>query len=174
MMLYHLITKAVLKLSALMVITLSLCQIANATPKKREILSGPIEARVERVIDGDTLIVRAKIWLDQELTVRVRLAEIDTPELNARDQNVRRAAWNAYKALFRMTHDRKIILRNLRYGKYAGRVIAETFLADGTNISNELLRMRLAVPYGTKFKLDQTCDHEFCHTKKYINAQSLK
>jgi len=146
---------------------------ANAAPRKAETLSGPIEARVERIIDGDTLIVKAKIWLGQELTVRVRLAEIDTPEMNSRDQKIRRAAWNAYKALFRMTHDRKIILRNIRSGKYAGRVIAETFLTDGTNISNELLRMRLAVPYGKKFNRGQSCGQEFCRPNEFKNAQSL-
>ncbi|MEL7029946.1 MAG: nuclease, partial [Pseudomonadota bacterium] len=43
-------------------------------------LDGPVPAQVERVIDGDTIAVRALIWLDHEISVRVRLAGIDAPE----------------------------------------------------------------------------------------------
>lgn len=46
-----------------------------------EALSGPVKASVERVIDGDTVKMRAYIWVDQELIVSVRVAGIDAPEL---------------------------------------------------------------------------------------------
>ena len=49
-----------------------------------EALPGPISAEVVEVIDGDTLAVRARIWLGQELTVRARIAGIDAPELRGR------------------------------------------------------------------------------------------
>ena len=48
----------------------------------KESLAGPVPATVERVIDGDTLVVRARIWHGQEIIVRVRLANVDTPELS--------------------------------------------------------------------------------------------
>lgn len=38
-------------------------------------------ARVLAVIDGDTLAVRARIWIGQTIETRVRLAGVDTPEL---------------------------------------------------------------------------------------------
>ena len=41
---------------------------------------GPVAATVERVIDGDTIEVKAQIWIDQELRVAVRLAGVDAPE----------------------------------------------------------------------------------------------
>ena len=46
-----------------------------------EVLPGPIAADVIKVIDGDTLPVRARIWLGQEVEINVRLADVDTPEL---------------------------------------------------------------------------------------------
>ena len=42
-------------------------------------LPGPIQAEVLRVIDGDTIEVRAKIWLDQYIETNVRLAGLDAP-----------------------------------------------------------------------------------------------
>ena len=43
--------------------------------------SGPARGQVERVIDGDTVKMRVAIWLDQEILVSVRLADVDAPEL---------------------------------------------------------------------------------------------
>ena len=53
-----------------------------AAPPQRlaeEALAGPVRAVVERVVDGDTVDVRARIWLGQSLTVRVRIDGVDTP-----------------------------------------------------------------------------------------------
>jgi len=49
-----------------------------------EALAGPITATVERVIDGDTIDVRARIWLGQTVAVRVRIDKVNTPELETR------------------------------------------------------------------------------------------
>ena len=35
-------------------------------PGLAEIVPGPIPARIVRVIDGDTIVVRARIWLGQD------------------------------------------------------------------------------------------------------------
>jgi hypothetical protein len=47
-----------------------------------EIVPGPLPADLIRVIDGDTIEVRAHLWLGLELTIRVRLWGIDAPELD--------------------------------------------------------------------------------------------
>jgi endonuclease YncB( thermonuclease family) len=47
-----------------------------------EVLSGPVEATVVRVVDADSLVVRARIWLDQDLETSVRLLGVDAPELH--------------------------------------------------------------------------------------------
>src|SRR3954454_8376143 len=62
-------------------------------------IDGPISAELLRVIDGDTIEVRARIWLDLDLTTRVRLAGIDAPELNGGCAEERRLAGMAKLAL---------------------------------------------------------------------------
>ena len=49
----------------------------------RELLPGPMPARMVQVIDGDTIGVRARIWLEQDVTIHARLAGIDATELGA-------------------------------------------------------------------------------------------
>jgi len=65
-----------------------------SAPWARERLPGPIkgEADVVSVHDGDTLAVRARIWLGQEISTKVRLAEVHTPELRGRCHRERRMA----------------------------------------------------------------------------------
>src|SRR5690348_9703714 len=58
-------------------------------------LAGPVTAIVDRVVDGDTIQVRAQIWLGQSLTVRVRIEGVDAPELEARCPEERRMAEKA-------------------------------------------------------------------------------
>ena len=44
-------------------------------------IAGPVDAVVERVVDGDTVRVSARIWVDQYVSVSVRLKDVDAPEL---------------------------------------------------------------------------------------------
>ena len=73
---------------------------ANPTSPAEE-FPGPVSAVVERVVDGDTLDVRADIWLGQSLNVRVRIAGVDAPELapaarrNAAGRSPRAIIWCA-------------------------------------------------------------------------------
>ena len=43
-------------------------------------LTGPVAAELVRVVDGDTLAVKAHIWLGQTIETKVRIRGIDTPE----------------------------------------------------------------------------------------------
>ena len=139
---------------------------ATAALAKKPHLIGPIYATVERVIDGDTLIVKAKIWLDQELTVRVRLSGIDAPELKSHNPHHRRLAIQATNILKKITSGRQITLRNIRRGKYAGRVIADVYLNNGIQLSKYLLEHGLAVPYGRRFKIRHNCRANHCAPQK--------
>ena len=46
-------------------------------------MPGPIPAEILDVLDGDTIAVRATIWLGQAVETHVRLSGIDAPELRA-------------------------------------------------------------------------------------------
>ncbi len=70
-------------LSAL--VALGVILFVSGTARERvaaaELLPGPVPGRVIAVIDADTLAVAARIWLGQDVEVRVRLAGVDAPEL---------------------------------------------------------------------------------------------
>jgi hypothetical protein len=52
----------------------------GAAAHVRERLGGPVPAVVTKVVEGETLEVRALNWLAQELAIRVRRAGVDAPE----------------------------------------------------------------------------------------------
>jgi len=112
-----------------------------------DVLRGPVPAHVLRVIDGDTLEVRAHVWLGQDIITRVRLAGIDTPELNGRCALEKKQARQARAALQHIIKSGQVTLRNIRYGKFAGRILADLETDDGQDPQEFLLQKGLARPY---------------------------
>ena len=110
-------------------------------------LVGPVPAFVERVIDGDTIDVRARIWLGQEIRVRVRIRGVDAPEMKARCPVERELAVRARDYVTRAIAQRKISLTNISQGKYAGRVIASVALDTGETLAHALIRLKLGRAY---------------------------
>ncbi|HMI96135.1 MAG TPA: hypothetical protein VK479_06440 [Micropepsaceae bacterium] len=84
-----------------------------------EALAGPVTAMVERVVDGDTIEVRAAIWLGQTLIVRVRIDGVDAPELEARCAEERKLALAARDFLARRLQGTAVKLTHVVYDKYA-------------------------------------------------------
>lgn len=117
----------------------------------RDILPGPIPAQVLRVIDGDTLEVRARIWLGQDVTTLLRLAGVDAPEARGACANERALAAQATsfvrRALGSGDEPATVTLTEVTQGKYAGRVVARVAVADGRDLGAALVAARLARPY---------------------------
>ncbi len=117
----------------------------------RQDIPGPIRARVVEVIDGDTILVEARIWLDQVVTTRVRLLGVDAPELNGACELERVAARAARDFLGdRIAADPDgtgVVLHRVRWGKYAGRVLARVTTPAGTDLAAALLAAGHARPY---------------------------
>jgi micrococcal nuclease len=114
-----------------------------------DVVPGPVPATVLRVIDGDTFEARAEIWPDIEVTVAVRLAGIDAPELHAACPRERELAAAAQALLAReLLAAGEVLLAHVAHDKYAGRVLAEVRLADGRSAALLLLGSKLAAPYG--------------------------
>lgn len=111
-------------------------------------LSGPIAADVVTVTDGDTLAVRARIWLGQIIETRVRLRGIDAPEANGACPAEREQATAARRTVITLIRDRPVQLYDIQYGKFAGRVLARVETADGVDLAHELLRRQLVRRYG--------------------------
>ena len=110
-------------------------------------LAGPVPARVIAVVDGDTLAVKARIWLGQEVETLVRLAGVDAPELDAPCQDERLLAARARDLLQAMIGGHDVVLTDIRYGKYAGRVIARVLSPEGEDFATSLIAAGLGRPY---------------------------
>lgn len=118
-----------------------------ATWGPREPLAGPIPAQVLRVVDGDTLSVRARIWINQELETSVRILGIDAPELNGACEAERAKARQARAFLAKRTENRLVVLHDISNDKYGGRVLARVVTESGEDLGAILLGEGLAVPY---------------------------
>lgn len=115
---------------------------AGGTPAPsmaREVLAGPVVAEVERVVDGDTLAIRAKVWIGQEIAVLVRLRGIDAPELRGACAREVARARAAAATLVASLGTGPVILRNIEADKYFGRVVADV-AGPGGDIGAILLR----------------------------------
>ena len=126
--------------------------LAGGAPRAQDRLAGPVRARVLSVVDGDTIEVRAAIWLDQEVFARVRLAGVDAPEIKGRCERERELALAArdYLAVRLTPRDggaAEVRLHDIRYGKYAGRVLARVETLDGTDLGRGLMGAGLARAY---------------------------
>jgi endonuclease YncB( thermonuclease family) len=115
-----------------------------------ESVKGPIEARVVAVVDGDTLMVRARPWVGMEVETKVRLLGIDAPELKGRCAAERRRAKEARAFLERAVGGNAVTLHDVRHDKYGGRVLARVETASGKDCARALLDAGLARAYGGK------------------------
>ncbi|MCE7998889.1 MAG: nuclease [Rhodobiaceae bacterium] len=111
-----------------------------------EVLPGPITATLTRVIDGDTVEVRARIWLGQFVEVAVRLAGVDAPELRARCAQERIQA-EAAAAHLQPLEGSEIALTNVMSDKFGGRVRAEVHHREMGALGASLIDAGLARPY---------------------------
>lgn len=109
-------------------------------------LPGPVPAELVGVVDGDTLRVAAEIWIDQRVTVLVRLRGVDAPELHARCEAERRGA-EAARAWLADAAAAPLMLYDIAPDKYAGRVDARVVAGD-VDLAAGLLAAGLARPYG--------------------------
>lgn len=107
---------------------------------------GAYSAEVARVIDGDSVVVDLELLPPavQQLGLRVdvRLVRCNTREL---DEPGGREAREYLAA--RLPAGRRVVLSGLRRDARPGRIVAEVWLPDGTNLTNELIAGGWAAPW---------------------------
>jgi endonuclease YncB( thermonuclease family) len=121
-----------------------------ATPagaQSRRAVDGPVHAHLVRVVDGDTIEVLARIWPDHYVETLVRLAGIDAPELKGRCAEEAAQAERAKARLQALLAGGRLKLLEVRYGKYAGRVVARVLTEDGRDVGRILLDEKLVRAY---------------------------
>ena len=125
-------------------------------------IKGPIRADVLRVLDGDTVEVRAYPWPQQSVDVLVRLRGIDAPEIHSKCGEERVRAEIAKDRLSGMVAAQKhVLLTDIGGDKYFGRVVANLGLEDGEDAASTLILENLVLPYdgGHEHK-----EHPFCQS----------
>jgi micrococcal nuclease len=133
-------------LSMLRLILTALVLLA-APAAARETIPGPVTATVEKVIDGDTLLVRATIWPGHSVRVSVRLRGIDAPEMKSRCAGERAAARRAKYALAALVGDAPVTMTTISGDKYFGRVLADVAGERETPLAKALLSGGFVRPY---------------------------
>lgn len=104
-----------------------------------ERIAGPVEAEVVRVVDGDTLVARARIWLGQTVETHVRLAGVDAPELRGKCASEKERARAAREALAHLVNGGPVTLSEIESDKFGGRVLARVETADARDVAAALV-----------------------------------
>ncbi|WP_163265339.1 thermonuclease family protein [Chelativorans alearense] len=112
-----------------------------------DLFPGPVEARVVRVIDGDTFVAEAHVWPGQTVTVSVRLRGVDAPEIRSRCEREKIAGKTSRSALERLIGGATVQIRNIGGDKYYGRVLADVTTQEGEGVADHLLGRALVRTY---------------------------
>jgi endonuclease YncB( thermonuclease family) len=102
-------------------------------------ITGPISAKVIKVYDGDTFTVEAYPWPGLEAKASVRVNGVDTPEIRGKCPEEKQKAIEARDFVRDLILGETVFLRNVKHGKYAGRVVAEVILDGGENLADKII-----------------------------------
>jgi len=104
-------------------------------------------AKLLKVVDGDTIDAMVDLGFSTFTKQRIRLYEIDTPEVRTRDLEEKKAGLKAKKRLIELLEQNNgtFVLKSHGLGKY-GRCLGEIF-TNNRSINQILLKEGLAVPY---------------------------
>ena len=107
-----------------------------------------VPAVVDYVLDGDTFAAGVKIDDDITITVRVRVINIDTPELSGACPREVAMAETAKDFVTDLLPVGAVVeLQNIKDDKYLGRINANVFLPDGRDVGLILIDSGLGRPY---------------------------
>lgn len=107
------------------------------------------EVKFNRIIDGDTIEINVENLPPPLHIIHVRINGIDTPEKNAlaKCEKERILGLKASLKLKELIGNSKtLLLRNVKYDKYGGRILADVYV-NHIDIGKAMLESKLAVPY---------------------------
>lgn len=106
-------------------------------------------AFVDKIVDGDTIRVRAEVWPGVVINTAVRIMGIDTPETRRPKCDEEKTMGDAAtRALARLVPVHSVvILSAIKNGKFAGRVIAQVLTPEGVDVGVFMLDGGYARPY---------------------------
>jgi len=118
-------------------------------PKVSKEQAPPVSAVVDYIFDGDTFSAFVHLEQGIQISVRVRVMDIDAPEMAG--QCDKEIEW-AHRATNRLAEllpiGSKVMLSGIKDDKYLGRIDAYVKTESGVDISKVMVRENLARPYG--------------------------
>lgn len=110
-------------------------------------IPGPVLIEIRKIYDGDTITQAvAHVWPGVSISTSVRLDKIDTPEIRGKCKKEKDLAIKARDMLKEILGNRALLF-NIRWGKYAGRVLGQVKTQDGRSAAAMLIKAKLARPY---------------------------
>ena len=103
------------------------------------------KAKLDRVVDGDTIDAHINLGFDITIHKRIRLAGIDTPESRTRDLEEKARGLASKDRLAELLEGGEFILESKEVGKY-GRVLGTLHVED-LNVNETLVQEGFAVEY---------------------------
>tara|TARA_R110002012_G_scaffold38092_1_gene106414 strand:- start:6249 stop:6602 length:354 start_codon:yes stop_codon:yes gene_type:complete len=108
------------------------------------------KAKLDRIIDGDTVDAHIDLGFDVTIHKRIRLAGIDTPESRTRDLEEKAKGLAAKARLEELLKEENFVLESKEVGKY-GRVLGTLHIyPEGNlpvNVNETLVKEGYAVEY---------------------------
>lgn len=112
----------------------------------REIVPGPVVCEVISVYDGDTFTCITHPWPGLRVETSVRPNGFDAPELRGKCEKEKQQALISKGALSLFLSVGVVNLRNIFFGKWAGRVVADVYI-DETPLTKLMITGEFARPY---------------------------
>lgn len=108
-----------------------------------------VPARVGYIVDGDTFSGQVLLAdSDTEISVRVRLRNVDTPEIHgACDAEIKQAQYAKQRLGEIIPVGTVVELKNIKDDKYLGRIDANVFDSAGRDVGNVLVAERVGRSY---------------------------
>ena len=105
-------------------------------------------ATVDYVYDGDTFAAVAHVDDGTDVNVRVRLINVDTPEIHGEcDSEIQRANMARERLMKLVPRGTVVNLKNIKDDKYIGRIDANVILPDGRDAGQVLINEKLGRAY---------------------------
>ena len=107
-----------------------------------------VPATVGYVFDGDTFAAVVHLDKNTDVDIRVRLINVDTPEMNGKCESEKVRANAARNRLIALVPVGSVIeLENIKDDKYVGRIDANVILPDGRDVGEILIKEKFGRAY---------------------------
>lgn len=107
-----------------------------------------VPATVDYIFDGDTFAAVVHLENEIDISARVRLINIDTPEIHGMCEKEISDALHAKERLSELIPIGSLVeLKQIKDDKYLGRIDAYVILPDGRDVGEILIKEKLGRPY---------------------------